>query len=394
MSYLLKALGKEPRAVLLCPGPVLLSRQVKRAVNNTDIGHREPVFSALLLESVAMLKPLLGIESEKSPYEIAFITGSGTAANETILSSIGAVGPTLVISNGEFGERLFDVAKLHNDDVDHLAFRWQEQIDLGKVEEALMQKRYHLVALVHHETSSGMMNPVAEMAQLAHRYGALIVVDAISSIGAEVISLEQWGVDVLVGASGKGLSAMPGVGILVVKTSALERHKATSPRSHYLDLHRHFRFMQDYAQTPNTPAVQVFVSLHASLKEITKRGAECSRQVIRDRAEFTRKHLTRMNLQYADYDSNTSSVVTCVTLPSCLTFEDLAREFKTEGIVVYEGKGVLKGKIFQIGHIGALRKHDTRDALRQLRKIIRRAAEAEHEPLIAEPSESVAHAVS
>ena len=202
--------------------------------------------------------------------------------------------------------------------------------------------------------------------------GALIFVDAISSIGAEVISLEQWGIDVLVGASGKGLSAMPGVGILVVKKSVLERHRSTSPRSHYLDLHRHFRFMQDHAQTPNTPAVHVFVSLHASLKEITKRGTERSRQVIRDRAEFTRRQLTRMNLQYADYDGNTSSVVTCVTLPSDLTFEYLAREFKAEGIVVYEGKGVLKGKIFQIGHIGALRKHDTRDALRQLRKIMRR----------------------
>ena len=101
-----------------------------------------------------------------------------------------------------------------------------------------------------------------------------------------------------------------------------------------------------------------------------------------------------MNLQYADYDSNTSSVVTCVTLPGCLAFEHLAREFKTEGIVVYEGKGVLKGKIFQIGHIGALRKHDTRDALRQLRKIMRRAAEAERRSPTPAPNESIAHAVS
>ncbi|MEX2556071.1 MAG: aminotransferase class V-fold PLP-dependent enzyme [Actinomycetota bacterium] len=392
---LLKAFGKKPRPVLLCPGPVLLSRQVKRAVKNTAIGHREAAFSSLMLESVTMLKPLVGIESEESLYEIAFITGSGTAANETILSSIGAVGPTLVISNGEFGERLFDVTKLHNDAVDHLPFRWQEQIDLGKVEEALRQKRYQLVALVHHETSSGMMNPVAEVAQLAHRHGTLIFVDAISSIGAEGISVEQWGVDVLVGATGKGLSAMPGVGILVVKKSVLERHKPTSAQSHYLDLHRHFRFMRDHAQTPNTPAVQVFVSLHASLKEITKRGAECSRQVIRDRAEFTRRQLTRMKLPYADYgDGNTSSVVTCITLPSYLTFENLAREFKAEGIVVYEGKGVLKGKIFQIGHIGALRKHDTRDALRQLRKIMRRFAAAKQEPPIPAPRGSVAHARS
>lgn len=399
MSFnLLKPFGKKPRAVLLCPGPVLLSRQVKRAVKNTAIGHREEIFSTLLLESAAMLKPLIGIDSEQSPYEIAFITGSGTAANETILSSIGAAGPTLVISNGEFGERLFDVARLHNNDVDQLSFPWQGQIDLGKVEEALSRKRYHLVALVHHETSSGMMNPIAAVAKLAHRYGALIFTDAISSIGAEVICLEQWGIDVLVGASGKGLSAMPGVGILVVKKTVLDQHRPISARSHYLDLDRHFRFMQDHAQTPNTPAVQVFVSLHASLKEITKRGAERSRHIIRDRAEFTRRELTRLNLPYADYGRNTSNVITCVTLPGYLTFEHLAREFRAEGIVVYEGKGVLKGKIFQIGHIGALRKHDTRDALRQLRKIMRQIVrqfpETEQQPPIPAPNASVVHALS
>ena len=88
-----------------------------------------------------------------------------------------------------------------------------------------------------------------------------------------------------------------------------------------------------------------------------------------------------MNVQYADYDRSTSSVVTCVTLPSSLTFEHLAREFRAEGIVVYEGKGVLQGTTFQIGHIGALRKHDTRNGLRQLRKILRKVlSEARESP--------------
>lgn len=363
-----------------------------RAVNGTAIGHRESTFSELLMESAAMLKPIVGIDNASSPYEIAFITGSGTAANETILSSIGASGPVLVISNGEFGERLFDVAQLHNGDVDQLAFAWQGRIDLHKVEEALSRKRYHLVAVVHHETSSGMLNPVAEIAALAHRYGALISVDAISSIGAETISCDRWDVDILVGASGKGLSAMPGVGILVVKTSVLESHKVVPIRSHYLDLQRHFRFMRDRAQTPNTPAVQAFVSMHASLKEITEGGSELFRQVIRERAAFTRASLSELNLRYAEYGNNTSCVVTCVMLPSYLTFEHLAAEFKREGIVVYEGKGVLRGKIFQIAHIGALRKHDTRDALRTLKKIIRRAAAEDHGTVITVAREVLAHA--
>lgn len=385
--------ARKPRPVLLCPGPVLLSKQVMRAVRNTNIGHREAEFSELLVESIAMLKPVVGINSKDSSYKIAFITGSGTAANETVLSSIGAIGPTLVISNGEFGERLFDVVKLHNKDVNQLKFKWQEQIDLEKVTKVLKRKRYHLVAVVHHETSSGMLNPVAAIAQFAHRYGALISVDAISSIGAEIIATKKWGIDVLVGASGKALSAMPGVGILVVKSSVLKQLDSKSTQGHYLDMHKHFLFMHDYAQTPNTPAVHVFVSLYASLKEITKQGTARARQIIQARAIFTRDQLTRMGLEYADYNGNNSSVITCVTLPDYLSFEQLARQFKIEGIVVYNGKGVLKDRIFQIGHIGALRKNDTRDALRQLQKIMRQFTPATRVPFQSVPNKKTGHVI-
>lgn len=394
MSYLFKGFPGKPRPVLLCPGPVQLSKQVMCAVRNTSIGHREAEFSTLLLESIGMLKPVVGIDSDDSSYKIAFITGSGTAANETVLSSIGAIGPTLVINNGEFGERLFDVAKLHNKDVEQVEFKWQEQIDLEKVEEALKRKRYHLVAVVHHETSSGMLNPVAEIARLAHRYGALISVDAISSIGAEIIATKEWGIDVLVGASGKALSAMPGVGILVVKSSVLKQLDSKSTRGHYLDLYKHFLFMDDRAQTPNTPAVHVFVSLHASLKEITKQGMARVRQIIQARAIYTREELTSMGLEYADYSGNNSSVITCVTLPDYVSFEHLARRLKAKGIVVYNGKGVLKDRIFQIGHIGALRKNDTRDALRQLQRIMRQLKPATCVPTLSVLNERADHVVS
>lgn len=378
MSYFLKGFVKKPRPVLLCPGPVLLSKQVMNAVRNTNIGHREAEFSELLVESINMLKPIVGIGSKDNSYKIAFITGSGTAANETVISSIGTIGPILVISNGEFGKRLFDVAKLHNKDVDQLKFKWQERIDLEKVVKALKLKQYRLVAVVHHETSSGMLNPIAAIAKLAHKYGALISVDAISSIGAEIISIKKWGIDILVGASGKALSAMPGVGILVVKNSVLKLLNSKSTRGHYLDMHKHFLFMNDYVQTPNTPAVHVFVSLHASLKEITQQGRVQFRQTIRSRAVFVRSKLTRMGMEYANYNGNNSNVITCVTLPAYISFKQLAHQLKLEGIVVYNGKGVLKNKIFQVGHIGALLKNDTRNALYQLQKIIRQFMPAMH----------------
>ena len=372
---------RTPRSVLLCPGPVLLSAYVMRAVRNTNIGHREPEFSRLLLESAAMLKPIVGIGSADSSYRIAFITGSGTAANEAVLASVGAGGPTLVVSNGEFGERLLATARRHNRDVEELRFAWQEAIDLEKVAEELERRQYHLVVVVHHETSSGMLNPIAAIARLAHRHGALIAVDAISSIGAEVIAAEEWGIDVLTGASGKALSAMPGVGIVVVKGSVLEQSASLPAGPHYLNLHTHCGYMRDHAQTPNTPAVHVFVSLHAALQESTLQGVARARGVIHSRALFARERLTEMGLEYADYRGMNSSVLTCVFLPEYLSFEHLARHLKTRGIVVYNGKGAFTDRMFQIGHIGALRKHDTRDALRQVQAVMRHGTQTTATPL-------------
>ena len=363
-----------PKPLLLCPGPVMLSEHVIRAVSTTVIGHREPEFSQLLRECETMIKPIVGIRSADTSYRVAFITGSGTAANEAVLSSLGANGPTLVIGNGEFGERLLAAARRHNDDVDELTFAWHEAIDLSAVELALKQRAYELIVVAHHETSSGMLNPIAALAELAHRHGALIAVDAISSIGAETIAAEKWSIDVLTGASGKALSAMPGVGIVIVKAAVLERCRALPSGAQYLNLHAHTDYLRDHAQTPNTPAVHVFVSLHAALEEITARGVMQSHQQIRARAEFSRARLAQMGLVYADFGAMSSSVLTCVFLPEVLTFERLASHLKSKGIVIYNGKGPFTDKLFQIGHIGSLRKHDLRDALREVEAVLAEAS--------------------
>jgi len=380
-SCLSRGRAGSPRPVLLCPGPVLLSAYVMEAVRSTSIGHREPEFSQLLLESVAMLKPIVGIGSADDSYRVALITGSGSAANEAVLASVGAGGPILVVSNGEFGERLLATARRHNSDVGELRFAWQEAIDLDQLADELERRQYHLVVVVHHETSTGMLNPIAAIARLAHRHGALIAVDAISSIGAEVIAAEEWGIDVLTGASGKALSAMPGVGIVVVKGSVLERSALMPAGLEYLNLHTHCNYLRDRAQTPNTPAVHVFVSLHAALEERTRQGITQARGVIEGRALFARERLTQIGLEYADYHGMNSSVLTCVSLPEYLTFEELACQLKTRGIVVYNGKGALAGRMFQIGHIGALRKNDTRDALRQVRAVMRQRVQTVARPL-------------
>lgn len=220
------------------------------------------------------------------------------------------------------------------------------------------------------------LNPVAEIARIAHRHGALVAVDAVSSIGA--------GDDHGRGLGhrrarrigrGKALSAMPGAGIVAITRQALERSAATSRRAGYLDLHAHCRALADLAQTPNTPAVQVFVSLHAALRGARRAGDRASRDAIRDRAAFTRGRLRHLGLTFADHGaSSTSNVLTCVWQPDGVLFASLAGRLKERGIVVYNGKGALTDRMFQIGHIGALRRGDTRDAMRAVAAIVRDGA--------------------
>ena len=371
------------RKILLCPGPVMLSEAVQRAVMTTNIGHREVEFSDILRQSVKLLRPVVGADEA---YEIAFVTGSGTAANECIIAGLAKQGAILVISNGEFGERLAEVARTHSADVDHVRFEWQAAIDPVRLEAALQARAYRLVLVVHHETSTGMLNPVAQVAALAHAHGALISVDAVSSIGGERIKMAEWGVDILVGASGKALSAMPGVGILVVRSAVLATLETADKASHYLDLKKHFHYMREFAQTPNTPAIHAFVALHASLLEMSGQGLKTFRRAIGARARLTRSVLRRLNLDHAVYAGHTSQVITCVYLPPMMSVARLAKRLKEQGIVIYNGKGPLKDRLFQLGHIGALRHEDTLFALEQLTRIIKDSRGiARHLPLGAEP---------
>lgn len=344
----------------------MLSEAVRHAVMTTNIGHRETEFSDILRQCAAMLRPVTGADES---YEIAFVTGSGTAANECLIAGLAQQGAILVLSNGEFGERLAEVARTHSEQVDHLRFDWQTAIQLDRVEARLQAKAYRLVLVVHHETSTGMLNPVAKLAALAHQYGALISVDAVSSIGAEVLDAKGWGLDVVIGASGKALSAMPGVGILVVRSAVLRTLVPGAKASHYLDLGKHFHFMREFAQTPNTPAIHAFVALHASLQEITRQGLASFRRGIGARARVTRSVLRRLNVDYACYGGQTSQVITCVYRPEGISIARLSRLLKEQGIVIYNGKGPLKDRLFQIGHIGALRHGDTLFALEQLERI-------------------------
>ncbi|MDA9965658.1 aminotransferase class V-fold PLP-dependent enzyme, partial [Gammaproteobacteria bacterium] len=203
--------------LLFTPGPVNVAQNVREAICKQDICHREIDFDYLLQSIENKLLALFEIKN-KEKYRAVVITGSGTAANESMLSSVVAEKNILILSNGEFGERLHDISKIHNKNTFLLDFNWGEELSLNKIKAFLQMQKIDVIAMVHHETSSGMLNPLEKIGKLAKSRGAIFIVDCVSSAGAEVINLEKCNIAFCSSSSSKAIGSYPGLSFVVGET--------------------------------------------------------------------------------------------------------------------------------------------------------------------------------
>lgn len=359
---------KAKKHYLFCPGPVNIAPNVKKAVNN-EIGHREKEFSTLLESINANLLNLFD-ESKNSNYYPVFLTGSGTAINESVLSSLPDNINPLVISNGEFGERLYEISKLHNPNSKILKFAWAQEIDLGYAEEYIKQSNPDVIIMVHHETSTGMLNPIDKIGRIVKKYNKLFIVDAISSVGAEKIKLENWNITFCTGTAGKAIGSLPGVAFVIGKKTEFEKLKYARPKTMYMNLYNLYKYSKDLSQTPNTPAVQLFFSLNQALENILKEGFTERRMHIKEMTQLLRSGMKTMGLNFLIDEKQMCSVLTTVKLPEFIEFEKLSSQLKARNIIVYNGKGPLKDKVFQVGNIGSIDKDNVLYFLSNLQKVI------------------------
>ncbi len=350
--------------ILCCPGPVQLHRSVKRRLKNTQICHRDSAFEELQTKTANNILEIAGTDSGN--HIIAFTTGSGTTANESTLIALGKLGPTLVLTNGEFGERLHELSLLHHLQTKVLTFGWGKKINLNTVADEVQTNSYASIVVVHHETSTGMLNPIKKLAKIAHRSGAVLFVDAVSSLGAEEFNAAGWDIDVFTSSSGKALSSIPGIGVVAINHNLASRISKTEKTVQYLDLTTYIDYAQNYRQTPNTPSVHALAALESSTSRIVKIGARHSKK-IENRAAYVRNMLERLGLEYFYYEQHsTSNVVTCVKVAEGLDTANLLAYMRLRGIVLYSGKGELKDQIFQIGHIGELSRLNMRYVMHAL----------------------------
>ena len=353
------------KQILLNPGPVTLSARVRNALLRPDLCHREPEFSLLQQSIRERLLRVYGLDG--AHWAAILITGSGTAAVEAMVSSLVPRGDTLlVVENGVYGERIRNMAERHGIDTLTAVSDWQGAIDPGGVRDALhANPRITHVAAVHHETTTGRLNDLAPLATLCREYEVDLLIDAVSSFGAELIDFEHWPIAGCAATANKCLHGVPGTSFVVTRRSALAA--ANAQRTLYLDLAAYLA-SQDGGGTPFTQSVQTFYALDEALAEFFDEGGWTARQArYRGRQAAIRETLAGLGVEPLLEASTSSCVLQAFRLPAGLGYPRLHDGLKARGFVIYAGQGRLATGIFRISAMGDITEADLsrlQDALR------------------------------
>jgi 2-aminoethylphosphonate-pyruvate transaminase len=354
--------------ILLNPGPVNVSPRVRAALGRGDLCHREPECAELLAR---IRRRLTEAFAPAGGFSSVLLTGSGTAALETAVTGIVSEhGRLVVVGNGVYGERIAAMARATRLAHTVVESAWTSPPDLVRLEEALAAPDVEAVAVVHHETTTGLLNPVAAVGRLAREHGRLLLVDSISGLAGDPLDLEAVGADVVVGTANKCIQGLPGMAFLLVRDAVMPRLLTHPARSLYLSLAVHYD-AQLGDSTPFTPAVQVAYALDEALAELLEEGVEHRIARLAAAAAQLRAGFERLGLGFVLPPPLRSNSVTSLWLPAGRTYAELHDGLKARGFVVYEGQGRLRHEIFRVANMGHLTAEDFARCLDALAEVLR-----------------------
>ncbi len=332
--------------ILLTPGPCMTSQAVRMAAALPDLNHREPEFAEVIRDVRSGLQSLAS--SQGAPMQPYLIGGSGTAAVEAMISSCIERGPALILANGYYSERLDAVFRVHNIPHETLRFGWLEPWDMERVAQRLKTKQFEAVLAVHHETTTGRLNPVEGLAKLAARYGARVLVDAVSSLGGDPLDLR--GVDAVCSSANKCLHGLPGVSFVLLEPGFAKAIEAFPRRTYYLSLP-----MYEGENPPLTPPVPLLRALRQALAENAEQGGFAARHArYAQLAGRIRRTLAGKGYRFAVPEADASCTMTCATLPTGVCAEQWFELNHENGFELYRCKGELAERFFQVANMGEL----------------------------------------
>jgi 2-aminoethylphosphonate-pyruvate transaminase len=339
---------------------VTLSSRVRDALARGDWCHRELEFAELTRSINSRLASVY--EAADADYRAVLVTGSGTCAVESMLATLApADTKTLIAANGVYGERMASMLQAMGRPAVVVSSPWTAPIDMEAVNRLLDEDPHisHIVA-VHHETTTGRLNAIGDLGELCVARNISLMLDTVSSFGAEEIGFRDWNVVALAGTANKCLHGVPGLSFVIADKAQFsqERH---NPGSVYMDLARYYQTQHDDGYSPFTLAVQAAFALDAALDELAESGGwKARRQRYREIGQTVRSCLQNLGIETLIPEAELSSVMSSYRLPSASDYQIFHDTLKKSGFVIYAGQGNLSDKAFRIAHMGDIRDDDVR----------------------------------
>jgi len=348
---------------LFTPGPLTTSRTVKQAMLR-DLGSRDQEFIALVADVRRRLVRLA--DADPDLYTAVLMQGSGTFAIEAVIGSvIPPHGRLLVLVNGAYGERMVQIARRLSIDVVEVRSVENAPVDVNALDATLAQDNAIThVAVVHCETTTGVMNPIDAVGTVTARFGRSLIVDAMSSFGAYPVDLAGWGVDYLISSANKCIEGVPGFAFVLARIAALQATRGYA-RSISLDLLAQYEGLERDGQFRFTPPVHAILAFHQALAELEAEGGVAGRGA-RYRRNYETTLRGMMALGFRPYvpEAYRSYIITSFYYPAHPNF-DFQRFYhllSERGCVIYPGK-LSHADCFRIGHIGRLEVADVENLL-------------------------------
>jgi aspartate aminotransferase-like enzyme len=329
---------------LFAPGPTPVPPEVLAATAEPIVHHRGPDFRVVYERTLTRLGEVFRTEGD-----VLLFTASGTGAMESAPANLCSPGDRVaVVSHGSFGERWVAICEAHGLDVVPLRYEWGETPDPDEVGAAVREAGAEIVFCQQSDTSTGV---VADVRALKEAVGeAMLVVDAISSLGAVPLQTDEWGIDVVVSGSQKALMCPPGLAMVSVPDRLWDRLKPS--RSFYFDW-RATKKAQDKLDAAFTPAVSLIKGLDVALGLLLDGGLEAAYERHIRLGRAARAGIKAMGLELFSPDDDGAAVVTAARCPEGIDGDELLLHLRDRhGVTLAPGQGHLKGKIFRIGHIG------------------------------------------
>ena len=352
---------------LLTPGPTPLPPQVREALAKPIIHHRTPQFQAILKEAVEGLKYVFQTKSE-----VFILSSSGTGAMEAAVANLLTSGDSaIIIEGGKFGERWTELCQAYGIKPEVIKIAWGKVFNIEELKDKLKSSQAKVVFATLCETSTGVDFDIKAIAHAVKNSAAVLAVDAISGLGVVDLKTDEWGVDVVVSGSQKGLMLPPGLGFISVSSEKAWKliNQSRSPR-YYFDL-RLAKKAWEQTDTPFTTSVSLVVALNAALKMVKDEGLENVFKRCSKLAQGVRMAAKALGLKLFADEGCSSRAITAVNVPAGVDGEKLVKTMRdAHGVTIAGGQAELKGKAFRVASMGYINEFDIILALSCLEKVL------------------------